>query len=207
MKQRDIMIALTARLNERDETIIRMQEELKAYDSEYRRVEDALDAKTAELIALRRAAMQHSAESPHRNPDLVNALGGWAGNNNNNGGNGGGGGNMIVHKGGSNEVGGGGGGVGGTMSVEGSPANGVHHASGGGGGGGEEEALRAELRRSEDARKDAMSEIDRLRAEALVFASRSNPNTAATSTSNPGGGGGGGSIDRSCSGCQSGCSA
>ena len=48
LKQRDIMIALTARLNERDETIIRMQEELKAYDSEYRRVEDALDAKTAE---------------------------------------------------------------------------------------------------------------------------------------------------------------
>ena len=51
LKQRDIMIALTARLNERDETIIRMQEELKAYDGEYRRVEDALDAKTAELIA------------------------------------------------------------------------------------------------------------------------------------------------------------
>ena len=79
LKQRDIMIALTARLNERDETIIRMQEELKAYDSEYRRVEDALDAKTAELIALRRAAMQQSADSPHRNPDLVDALGGWAG--------------------------------------------------------------------------------------------------------------------------------
>ena len=78
LKQREV-IALTARLNERDETIIRMQEELKAYDSEYRRVEDALDAKTVELIALRRAAMQHSAESPHRNPDLVNALGEWAG--------------------------------------------------------------------------------------------------------------------------------
>jgi hypothetical protein len=79
LKQRDIMIALTARLNERDETIIRMQEELKAYDSEYRRVEDALDAKTAELIALRRAAMQQNADSPHRNRDLVDALGGWAG--------------------------------------------------------------------------------------------------------------------------------
>ena len=77
LKQRDIMIALTARLNERDETIIRMQEELKAYDGEYRRVEDALDAKTAELIALRRAAMQHSAESPSQ--ELKNALGGWAG--------------------------------------------------------------------------------------------------------------------------------
>jgi hypothetical protein len=74
------MIALTARLNERDETIIRMQEELKAYDGEYRRVEDALDAKTAELIALRRAAMRHSAESPGaRDDELVAALGGWAG--------------------------------------------------------------------------------------------------------------------------------
>ena len=79
LKQRDIMIALTARLNERDETIIRMQEELKAYDAEYRRVEDSLDAKTAELIALRRAAMRHNAESPSRNDELVAALGGWAG--------------------------------------------------------------------------------------------------------------------------------
>ena len=80
LKQRDIMIALTARLNERDETIIRMQEELKAYDGEYRRVEDALDAKTAELIALRRAAMRHSAESPGaRDDELVAALGDWAG--------------------------------------------------------------------------------------------------------------------------------
>ena len=77
LKQRDIMIALTARLNERDETVIRMQEELKAYDGEYRRVEDALDAKTAELIALRRAAMRHSAPSPSQ--ELVDALGGWAG--------------------------------------------------------------------------------------------------------------------------------
>ena len=51
LKQRDIMIALTARLNERDETIIRMQEELKAYDGEYRRVEDALDAKRASVLA------------------------------------------------------------------------------------------------------------------------------------------------------------
>ena len=84
LKQRDIMIALTARLNERDETVIRMQEELKAYDGEYRRVEDALDAKTAELIALRRAAMRHSAESPGaRNDELVAALGGWAGDKEN----------------------------------------------------------------------------------------------------------------------------
>jgi hypothetical protein len=32
LKQRDIMIALTSRLNERDETIIQLQEELDAYD-------------------------------------------------------------------------------------------------------------------------------------------------------------------------------
>ena len=32
LKQRDIMIALTARLNERDEQILQLQEELEAYD-------------------------------------------------------------------------------------------------------------------------------------------------------------------------------
>ena len=36
LKQRDIMIALTARLNERDDTIIQLQEELDAYDRSYR---------------------------------------------------------------------------------------------------------------------------------------------------------------------------
>jgi hypothetical protein len=62
--------------------------------------------------------------------------------------------------------------------------------SGGGGGGGDgEEALRAELRRSEEARKDAMLEIDRLRAEALVFAARSQGSTANSVV-----GGGGGAI-------------
>lgn len=33
LKQRDIMIALTSRLNERDEQILMLQEELEAYDS------------------------------------------------------------------------------------------------------------------------------------------------------------------------------
>jgi hypothetical protein len=33
LKQRDIMIALTTRLNERDEQILMLQEELEAYDS------------------------------------------------------------------------------------------------------------------------------------------------------------------------------
>lgn len=79
LKQRDIMIALTSRLNERDEQIGALQEELEAYDAQYRRLEDALDAKTAELIALRRAAMQHTAESPGGNAQLLSALGAWGG--------------------------------------------------------------------------------------------------------------------------------
>jgi hypothetical protein len=33
MKQRDIMIALTSRLNERDEQILALQEELEAIDA------------------------------------------------------------------------------------------------------------------------------------------------------------------------------
>lgn len=33
LKQRDIMIALTGRLNERDEQILTLQEELEAYDA------------------------------------------------------------------------------------------------------------------------------------------------------------------------------
>lgn len=81
LKQRDIMIALTARLNERDEQIGALQEELEAYDAQYRRLEDALDAKTAELIALRRAAMQSAAGSPGGagNEQLLSALGAWGG--------------------------------------------------------------------------------------------------------------------------------
>ncbi len=39
LKQRDIMIALTSRLNERDETIIQLQEELDAYDRIHRETE------------------------------------------------------------------------------------------------------------------------------------------------------------------------
>ncbi|MEW5305833.1 MAG: hypothetical protein WDW36_008349 [Sanguina aurantia] len=61
LKQRDIMIALTARLNERDEQIMALQEELEAYDKYGRQLEDALDGKTAELIALRRAAVEQQA--------------------------------------------------------------------------------------------------------------------------------------------------
>jgi len=43
LKQRDIMIALTARLNERDETIIQLQEELDAYERITRETEASVD--------------------------------------------------------------------------------------------------------------------------------------------------------------------
>ena len=43
LKQRDIMIALTGRLNERDETIIQLQEELDAYDRINRETELFID--------------------------------------------------------------------------------------------------------------------------------------------------------------------
>lgn len=45
LKQRDIMIALTSRLNERDETIIQLQEELDAYDRIHRETECMIEAK------------------------------------------------------------------------------------------------------------------------------------------------------------------
>eukprot|EP00756_Hemistasia_phaeocysticola_P017268 Hpha_TRINITY_DN15528_c0_g1::TRINITY_DN15528_c0_g1_i1::g.104777::m.104777 len=49
LKQRDIMIQLTARLNERDGTILTLQEELDAYDEQQRLMEEALDLKTEQL--------------------------------------------------------------------------------------------------------------------------------------------------------------
>lgn len=45
------MIALTQRLNERDEQILAMQEELEAYDRHQRRLEDALDQKVGREAA------------------------------------------------------------------------------------------------------------------------------------------------------------
>jgi len=59
-KQRDIMIALTSRLNERDDTIMRLQEELDAYDRHQRMMEDVLDQKTAAFIHLQRVAMEQA---------------------------------------------------------------------------------------------------------------------------------------------------
>ena len=78
LKQRDIMILLTQRLNERDEQIVALQDELDAYDRQQRDLEETLDEKTAALIHLQRVTMEHNAASPVKNTDLVEALGDWA---------------------------------------------------------------------------------------------------------------------------------
>ena len=58
LKQRDIMLALTKRLSDRDEQILMLQEELDAYDAAQRKLEDALDQRTADVFALRKAALE-----------------------------------------------------------------------------------------------------------------------------------------------------
>ncbi|GFH17063.1 kinesin-like protein Klp68D [Haematococcus lacustris] len=59
------MIALTARLNERDEQIMALQEELEAFDRYQRQLEDALDNKTAELFSLRKEVALRSSSDKH----------------------------------------------------------------------------------------------------------------------------------------------
>ena len=77
LKQRDIMIALTQRLNERDEQIMALQDELDAYDRHQKELEEKLDEKTAALIHLQRVTMEHNANSPVKSSELVQALGAW----------------------------------------------------------------------------------------------------------------------------------
>lgn len=79
LKQRDIMIALTTRLNERDEQIMALQDELDAYDKHQKELEEKLDERTAALIHLQRVVMEYQAVSPVKNPELSQALGDWSG--------------------------------------------------------------------------------------------------------------------------------
>ena len=46
------MIALTTRLNERDETILQLQEELDAYDRIHKETEDLLEIRTSYATGL-----------------------------------------------------------------------------------------------------------------------------------------------------------
>ncbi len=64
LKQRDIMIALTARLNERDETIIQLQEELDAYDRIHKETEDKLDRRIARVQLLETYMNNNGLQAP-----------------------------------------------------------------------------------------------------------------------------------------------
>lgn len=64
LKQRDIMIALTARLNERDETIIGLQEELDAMDRQYKDNEEYAERKTRRIHRLEKAITDHQVPMP-----------------------------------------------------------------------------------------------------------------------------------------------
>ncbi|OMJ85318.1 hypothetical protein SteCoe_13417 [Stentor coeruleus] len=64
LRQRDIMIALTARLNERDETIIQLQEELDAYDRIHRETEENLEYKSNRCAQLENILRMHKIQIP-----------------------------------------------------------------------------------------------------------------------------------------------
>ena len=64
LKQRDIMIALTTRLNERDETIIQLQEELDAYDRIHRETEEMLEGKAVRANQLERLLSENKISVP-----------------------------------------------------------------------------------------------------------------------------------------------
>lgn len=78
LKQRDIMIALTQRLVERDEQIMALQDELDAYDRHHKELEEKLDEKTAMLIKFQRISMEINTSSPYKNEELNQALASWS---------------------------------------------------------------------------------------------------------------------------------
>lgn len=66
------MIALTTRLNERDETIIQLQEELDAYDRIHRETEEMLEIKSARVVQLEEILnMNNIAYSNERIPHTL----------------------------------------------------------------------------------------------------------------------------------------
>ena len=72
LKQRDIMIALTTRLNERDDTIIQLQEELEAYDRIHRETEEVLDVKDKRIHELEHTLRENHISIPKdKREDLV----------------------------------------------------------------------------------------------------------------------------------------
>ncbi|CAD8126966.1 unnamed protein product [Paramecium sonneborni] len=64
LKQRDIMIALTNRLNERDDTILQLQEELDAYEKLQKELEDINQTKESRIQQLVEILNQKDVEIP-----------------------------------------------------------------------------------------------------------------------------------------------
>lgn len=61
VKQRDVMVALTERLAERDRDVLALQAALEAAEGRAKKAEDGLDDKTAELIAVRKSQVTCTA--------------------------------------------------------------------------------------------------------------------------------------------------
>ena len=71
LKQRDIMIALTNKLNERDEAIVQLQEELDAYDKINREQEELLENKNNRVIALENILRRNNIRIPDDNINQI----------------------------------------------------------------------------------------------------------------------------------------
>lgn len=77
LKQRDIMIALTSRLNERDETIIALQEEAEMYSKNHKDIEDQNTALIGRIAQLEGRLNENNIKYDKKNINLY-------GNNGNN---------------------------------------------------------------------------------------------------------------------------
>ncbi|KAL0209424.1 hypothetical protein RCL1_007792 [Eukaryota sp. TZLM3-RCL] len=61
LKQRDIMIALTARLNERDETILLLEDELEKFQGKQLELEEQYDEKMVEAISAQKMLIEYQS--------------------------------------------------------------------------------------------------------------------------------------------------
>lgn len=71
LKQRDIMIALTNKLNERDEAIVQLQEELDAYDKINREQEEVIENKNQRVLLLENIMRRNNIRIPDDNFNQV----------------------------------------------------------------------------------------------------------------------------------------
>ena len=67
VKQRDVMVALTQRLAERDAEVLQLQGAVEVAEGRAKEAEDSLDKKMAELIAARKSTVLLQGSNNHRN--------------------------------------------------------------------------------------------------------------------------------------------